>query len=417
MLACIRQFMVTNRNLRVVLMSATVDVVRYQKYFKKVLDPSEGAVDIVPVDVQPAPGAARQWQKQVRYLEDVEERLNLACKPSQQVDSYMIFQLISSLVEEGEVEGTVLVFLPTYRHLEEQANLLRRLEVERDLPVHILHSSIEIEECMASLQADDGIYHRHKVVLATNIAESSVTIDNVVHVIDALKTNQILFDPTTGSERQLVVNVSQSQANQRCGRTGRTCDGTVWRLCPRNSFPKLSKFETPALQLQSLEPQALILLSSTARAMADASKLLSLTLDAPAADKVNLALESLVSMGAAVAVPSRSSGHHAVTTYGKMIADMPVSVRSARLAIAGAVKGLMRECAVCAAVMSLTPAPILRPFGRPDHYKANLLRYFYTTATEGFAEIQLTDAQKVMANFIAYEFWQSQFVRPRAYVM
>ena len=431
MLACVRQFMMGRSaaaaQLHLVLMSATPDLFRFQEYFRPVLSAAEqGTVDVCHVDqVSRAVDSARLWQTRVKYLDHVRGMLKLEEGSPRRgnsvggVDAFTIFHLISHLISGKDKEGgTILVFLPTYRHLEEQYRMLAHLR----LSVHILHSSIEIEECMASLRRS-GSQRQWKIVLATNIAESSVTIDGVMHVIDSCKTNCISLHLATRTERQTLVNVSQSQADQRKGRTGRTCDGTVWRMCTRRQFDAFDKFETPALQLQSLEPQSLILLSSASRVMSQAEKLFGATLDAPHPERVSLAMGTLVSMGAATALPRGRSGkvEHRVTTFGRLLAEMPVSIRSARLAIAGAMTGVMRESAVCAAVLSCTPQPILRPFNEMSKYIANLRRF----SVEGVgacdddggglsgAEVDLSDSDKVMCNFLAYEFWQSQFIRPK----
>lgn len=447
MLASVRAFMMGGgggggrsatgaTQLHLVLMSATVDLDRYKEYFKPVLGATElGSVDTVNVDQVARPdsaGRGRLWQTRVRYL----EHIRLALEQQQEgrpggplrgrnvggVDSYTIFHLIEHLVsrkgEEGE-GGTILVFLPTYRHLEEQFRMLAHL----GLPTHILHSSIDIEDCMRSLQRDDegssARPGRWKIVLATNIAESSVTIHGVSHVIDSCLTNAIELDLATRSERQGLVKVSQSQADQRKGRTGRTCNGTVWRMCTRRQFEAFEKFEAPALQLRSLEPQALILLSSASRVMSHAEKLFSATLDAPDSERVALALGTLTAMGAATVVPTRGGkSRHAVTSFGRLLADMPVSIRSAKLAIAGAMVGVMRESAVCAAVLSCTPQPILRPFNQFSNHIANLRRFTCEGGScdeedEDDAGADLTDADKIVSQYLAYAFWQSQYIRPK----
>src|SRR5690606_22803181 len=104
--------------------------------------------------------------------------------------------------------------------------------------------------------------HRlRKVVLATNVAESSVTIDNVTGVVDSGTARVLIHDAWSGMDRLGIQKVSQASARQRAGRAGRTSDGQVVRLYTRGDFDARPKSETPEIERLDLV-EALLLLKT-----------------------------------------------------------------------------------------------------------------------------------------------------------
>ena len=138
-----------------------------------------------------------------------------------------------------------MAFLPTYRALETQHALLSKYAPHA--PLHLLHSSVDMEECMAALAGLGGGVPR--VVLASAVAESSITIEGVAAVVDAGRACEVYWSPIDGTTRSRLVWCSHSQLRQRAGRTGRTCDGVAWRLLPKRLVDNLEPAETPAVRL------------------------------------------------------------------------------------------------------------------------------------------------------------------------
>ena len=89
-------------------------------------------------------------------------------------------------------------------------------------------------------------------MIASAVAESSITIKRVSHVVDACRACEIHWAPVSGESSPHIVWLSQAQAKQRAGRTGRTNDGTVWRLVSAPMYQNFPEFEVAALQLQLL---------------------------------------------------------------------------------------------------------------------------------------------------------------------
>jgi len=151
-------------------------------------------------------------------------------------------------------EGDVLVFLPG-------ASEIHRLRAQLDssgiqgLVVHALYGEMRLEAQQEVLEpAPRG---RRKVILSTNIAETSLTIDGVTVVIDTGLARRSLFDPGTGMERLVTVRVSQASAAQRAGRAGRTAPGSAWRLWGEGAQAALAAQTPPEILTSDLAPLAL----------------------------------------------------------------------------------------------------------------------------------------------------------------
>jgi ATP-dependent helicase HrpB len=151
-------------------------------------------------------------------------------------------------------EGDVLTFLPGASEIH---RLRAQLEGARiaGLAIHALFGEMRIEEQQAVLEpAPPG---RRKLILATNIAETSLTIEGVRVVIDTGLARRALFDPGTGMERLVTVRISQASAAQRAGRAGRTAPGSAWRLWGEGAQGTLAPQTPPEILSSDLAPLAL----------------------------------------------------------------------------------------------------------------------------------------------------------------
>jgi ATP-dependent RNA helicase TDRD9 len=92
-----------------------------------------------------------------------------------------------------------------------------------------------------------------KVIVATNIAESSITVPGVKYIIDFCATKEVRYSSRSRLENLELIWASQASCNQRAGRTGRVCDGFVFRMIEKSFFDKLDKYSTPEIQRSSLD--------------------------------------------------------------------------------------------------------------------------------------------------------------------
>jgi ATP-dependent helicase HrpB len=149
--------------------------------------------------------------------------------------------------------GDVLVFLPGQREIARMQTTLQFEEANR-IVVLPLHGELSIEHQSQALQPDP--HGRRRVVLATNVAESSVTLPGVRVVIDSGLAREPRYDPNSGFARLETVNISQASADQRAGRAGRVADGWAYRLWPQSQRlepqrrPEIAQVELAALALE-----------------------------------------------------------------------------------------------------------------------------------------------------------------------
>jgi ATP-dependent helicase HrpB len=154
----------------------------------------------------------------------------------------------------AEHPGDVLVFLPGVREISQAMRLLAEPGAVGDAEVLPLHGELPLEQQTAALAADPR--GRRRVVLSTNVAESSVTLPGVRAVIDSGLAREPRFDPNSGFSRLVTVTVSQASADQRAGRAGRVAAGGCYRLWPesqrleRERRPEIMQVDLAGLALE-----------------------------------------------------------------------------------------------------------------------------------------------------------------------
>ena len=231
--------------------------------------------------------------------------------------------------------GDLLVFLPGVGEIQRCAEALAGIAGERDLAVVPLYGDLPAERQDEALRPLD----RRKVVLATNVAETSITIDGVTAVIDSGLVRRMRFDPATGLDRLELGKVSRASADQRAGRAGRQAPGVCLRLWPAWEQPALPERETPEIARVDLAGPALQL---TSWGESDLSAFGWFEAPDPAA--LEAAVLLLRRLGAL--------DEHGVTALGRTLARLPVHPRLGRLLVEGQRLGYPREAALLAALLS-----------------------------------------------------------------
>ncbi|KAJ7297308.1 hypothetical protein O6H91_Y065900 [Diphasiastrum complanatum] len=374
-LCCVKQFMLRNSRIRLVLMSATADFNKYEEYFKEISRDERVEVIAIPSIVSQLQQA--MFECSVKYLEHVvgqlgqsSEHLHLIASIQKSpapfesgIDMGIAIQmLIRDWImhlhkSEADIRKSVLVFLPTYRALERQWSLLKATGLK--LKLYILHSSIDMEHLMTAIEA---FHEERKVILATNLAESSVTIPNVSFVVDSCRSLEVYWSNASKKHLPRLVWESQSQADQRKGRTGRTCSGIVFRMVPRSVYSLFEKFETPAMQLVSLRKQFLMLACAKSRAINDPRATFQRSMSPPQLETVENAFETLVNLHALEASTDQREKYQP-SFYGLLLGNLPLSLESSMLVVKGAEAGFIRECGTLAVILDTSPYPIMQPYG------------------------------------------------------
>ncbi len=217
-----------------------------------------------------------------------------------------------------ETSGDILVFLPGSGEIRSCAcELTATLDLnEERIALHALYGDLPFEEQERAIAPDRTM---RKIVLATNIAETSLTIEGVHVVIDGGLTRMLRYDPATGMNRLVTVPVSRASAEQRKGRAGRLGPGVCYRLYNRHSLQSMVPFTQPEILVSDLAPLALELAVWGVKDPAALS-----WLDTPPSAAWEAGLSLLRDLGAL-----DSSG--SVTSLGRAMARLPLHPRLSRL--------------------------------------------------------------------------------------
>jgi ATP-dependent helicase HrpB len=238
----------------------------------------------------------------------------------------------------GETSGDLLVFLPGAGEIRACAEFLGTALVGREEgpSLHPLYGDLPFEEQERAILPAE----KRKIVLATNIAETSLTIEGVKVVVDSGLTRRQQYDPATGMNRLITVPVSRSAAEQRQGRAGRLGPGVCYRLYSRHAFQSLIPFAPPEMLVSDLSSLALELAVWGVKDPAMLS-----WLDPPPTAAWASAKRLLTELGAL-------DPDGAVTPTGKSMVRLPLHPRLGRLLMRAAELGFPRLGADLAALLS-----------------------------------------------------------------
>jgi len=259
---------------------------------------------------------------------------------------------VASAVEEavglGDVAGDVLAFLPGVEEIRRAGRLLAPWADRAGVAVLPLHGSLAAEEQDRALRPSA----RRKVILATNIAETSLTIDGVTTVIDGGQARIASYDAARGLDRLELGRISRASADQRAGRAGRTAPGRCLRLWSEREHRGLADADVPEVRRVDLCGTVLAL-----HAWGHADPARFGWFEAPAPGSL-AAAERLLAMLGAIDGEGGS-----ITEVGRRLLDIPAHPRLGRLLIAASAAGALREGAALAALLSEKDI-LLRSFGR-----------------------------------------------------
>ena len=313
-------------DLKILISSATLDAQKFSDFF-----------DDAPIFNIPG----RRYPVDIFYTESPESNYVTAVLST-------VFQIH---ISQGP--GDVLVFLTGQEEIEACAENLT--ETCRKLGKKI--AEMIIAPIYANLPSEQQakIFEptppgARKVILSTNIAESSITVDQVAFVIDTGFVKENHFNPRTGIESLLVSPISKASANQRAGRAGRTGKGSCFRLYTKWAYmSELQDSTTPEIQRTNLSNTVLTLKSLGINQLLDFP-----FLDAPHPDTLMRALELLYALGAL-----RDDGE--LTKLGRQMAEIPLDPKSSKCIIAAGKLGCVEEVLSILAMLQEGPSLFYRP--------------------------------------------------------
>lgn len=332
LLGFLKGLVLERRDLRLVVMSATLDEEKFSRYF-------------IGAPLIRVPGR----------LYEVREFF-LATAARNYVDAAVQYAWDTHV---KEAPGDVLVFLTGQGDIE-RACALTRANVDRADDER--HRQCLILPLYGALPMDDQrkVFTPtppgwRKIVFATNIAETSLTIDGIVYVIDSGFCKQHTYNPDTRMQCLAQSVISKAAANQRKGRAGRTRPGMCMRLYREVDYRDMQEQTYPEMQRCNLVDVVLTMMR-----LGIANVVQFPYIDAPAMDSMSDALASLMGLEAV-----EVGDNIELTDLGKQMADYPVDCMTARMLIFSARYGCSHEVAIIAAMLSTTPV-FTRPHRRAD---------------------------------------------------
>ncbi len=240
-----------------------------------------------------------------------------------------------------ETEGDVLVFMPGSYEIGRTIEAIAHTRAGRDCLVLPLHGELSVRDQDAAVAR----YEQRKVIVSTNVAETSLTIDGVRVVIDSGQAKIARFDPYRGINTLLVERISRASADQRLGRAGRTAPGRCVRLWTEREHQDRAAQELPEVKRLDL---AEVVLTLKASGIADVAKFR--WLEAPDARSLERALTLLTDLGALSSSSAETEDEGDITTLGRRMLAFPAHPRYARMLLAGNDAGCVRAVALIAAL-------------------------------------------------------------------
>ncbi len=242
----------------------------------------------------------------------------------------------------NETTGDILVFLPGAGEIRACAESLSPAVERRGVSVNLypLYGDLPFEEQERAIRPSPLATRSRKIVLATNIAETSLTIEGVQVVIDSGLTRRLQYDPSTGMNRLTTVSVSKASAEQRKGRAGRLGPGVCYRLYSHHAFQSMIPFSPPDMVVADLSSLVLELASWGVKNSSELS-----WLDTPAEASWNSARELLSNLGALDKGGS-------ITKLGREMVRLPLHPRLAGLLLRADILGCPGLGADLAALLS-----------------------------------------------------------------
>ncbi|KAA1127532.1 hypothetical protein PGTUg99_037513 [Puccinia graminis f. sp. tritici] len=391
----LRDILKRNTKIKIVLMSATANQDLFVKYFGTAtrinipgmtypvkdfyLEDYLKRLKYTPANAKSRPDRDAAQRKQTEalckgfmamgYNETESRYLGSASKAARNIDEQLIASIVLDILNSDPSQqsdgnfGVVLVFVSGVAEICAGIKAIENLCRKRVecLPLHSQLSSAEQKRVFRPVHSS-----RMKVVVATNIAETSITIPDVRYVIDSGREKQMELDQEVGMTRLVEVNCSQAAAKQRRGRAGRTTAGVAYKLFTRICERETMLVDTkPEILRTPLE--ALFLQVKAIREKEDVPTYLQKALTPPLQSAVDRAIENLEVVGAFY--------DGSLTALGKHLAQLPLDVRLGKLLILGAIFKVFEPTLTLAAMLSVNKPLVISSFEKREESSLARLKF------------------------------------------
>lgn len=317
-LGYLKQLLPRRRDLKLIITSATIDVERFSKHFNN--------APIIEV-------SGRTYPVEVRYRPVVEE--------NDQDQLQGILNAVDELQAEGR--GDILIFMNGEREIRDTAEALQKQNLK--------HTEILPLFARLSAQEQNKIFHPsglNRIVLATNVAETSLTVPGIKYVIDPGTARISRYSYRTKVQRLPIEPISQASANQRKGRCGRVSEGICIRLYSEEDFNSRPEFTDPEILRTNL---ASVILQMTALGLDDIEAFP--FVDAPDKRHIQDGVKLLEELGAFETVQTKSGEKRLLTRVGLQLAQLPVDPRLAKMILSAVNFGCVYEMMIIVSALSI----------------------------------------------------------------
>ncbi len=332
LLGYLKRLLPRRPELKVIITSATIDVARFAEHFA--LPGKDGVPRPAPV----VEVSGRTYPVEVRYRPLVREEEDEADRTLQEGILHAVEEIEQIEREKRWFHGPrdILVFLPGEREIRETADTLRRADLKATeiLPLYARLSNAEQNRVFAP-------HAGRRIVLATNVAETSLTVPGIRYVIDPGLVRISRYSYRSKIQRLPVEPVSQASADQRKGRCGRVAEGLCIRLYDEADFLSRPEFTDPEIRRTNL---ASVILSMLSLKLGDIERFP--FVDPPDSRFITDGFRLLFELGAV-------DESNRLTAIGRKLARLPIDPRLARMVLAGAEQGSLRDVLVVVSALAV----------------------------------------------------------------
>jgi ATP-dependent RNA helicase DHX29 len=383
LLIVLRTLLLSRPDLKVVLMSATVDAQRFSNYldgapiisvpgrtFPVQAKFLEDAIELTGHTIEDAKAQAPGGEED----DDIEKEGQSKSGDAQQLSAYskrtkntlanydeyrIDFDLIVKLIEKvayakeyEQFSKAILVFLPGIAEIRQLNDMLQgHPSFLKGWRIHPLHSTFSSEDQQSAFEIPPP--GTRKIVIATNIAETGITIPDVTCVVDTGKHKEMRFDERRQMSRLIQSFIARANAKQRRGRAGRVQEGICFHLFTKYRFDELmADAQTPEMLRLSL--QDLVMRVKICK-LGDIEATLASALDPPSSRNIRRAIDALIEVDA---LTTREE----LTPLGQQLAKLPLDAQLGKLILYGSIYGCLDFALTVAATLS-SKTPFLSPMG------------------------------------------------------
>ncbi|KAK4417107.1 ATP-dependent RNA helicase DEAH11, chloroplastic [Sesamum alatum] len=340
LLALIKNLLWQKPRLRLIIMSATADADQFADYF---------------FGCRTLHVAGRNFPVDIRYVPCESD----GSSTSKLMPSYVLDVLrMVTEINKTEGEGTILAFLTSQMEVEWACEKFQAISAIA-LP---LHGKLSYEDQHRVFLTYPG---KRKVIFATNVAETSLTIPGVKYVVDSGMAKESRYEPATGMNVLTVCKISQSSANQRAGRAGRTEPGNCYRLYMESDFDSMLPHQEPEIRKVHLGVAVLRILALGIKDVREFD-----FVDAPSVRAIDMAIRNLIQLGA-IAVKDDVIE---LTAEGRQMVKLGIEPRLGKIILQCFRQRLGREGLVLAAVMANSSSIFCRVGTEEDKLKSDCLK-------------------------------------------